>query len=56
MRDITKSCLVRNPSHALARPMDLNVNRDHFDKVFYSSILQPIVEFWCSIKGEYPRL
>lgn len=54
--DITKSCLVRNPSKVLARPVDFNVteNIKFIDKVSHSSILQSVVKFWCSINGKYP--
>ena len=58
-----KSSRVKDPFRAQERPMDFNVikNEKFTDKLSgYTLQLAfeklPLVEFWCSIKEEYPQL
>lgn len=56
---ILQNCAwVRDPSTVTARPVGFNVreNMKFIDNVLHLNILQPVVAFWCSTRGEYPHL
>lgn len=50
MRDITKSCLVRNPSQVLARPMDLNVTEIILTRFFIPVYCNQLSSFGVVLK------